>query len=77
MFRFGHSEAACALTNLTVCSEPGLFSLTRLQELGPGHLTFYCFVLNCASSRHIILFKNTSQEYLQHDPTLKHKKKVK
>lgn len=43
-------------TYLAVRGESFLFSLTRLQELGSGQLTFDWPVLHCAPSRHIILY---------------------
>lgn len=60
-FVFQHCEWFWMLTNLTVCGESNLFSLTRLQQLGSCHLTLYGLVLNCAPSRHVILFPDRSQ----------------
>lgn len=55
-FKFWHGELVWTLTYLTVCGESGLCSPTRLQDLGSCHLTFDCLVLDCAPSRHVILF---------------------
>lgn len=51
-----HGELVWMLTYLTVRGESCLCSLTCLQYLGSRHLTFDCLVLDCAPSRHVILF---------------------
>lgn len=58
-------------TYLAVRGESFLCSLTRLQDLGPSHLTFDRPVLHRAPSRHVILSKDIEDYYCPHEIHIK------